>query len=130
MKMKGHSGEDISELRLRSVAYEDVWKKKIIPLDKNKDIEQIVYIIDNVPNQLDIKYPNYMSSFEEDRIKKGISINQYLDGRCILNDCWGWMYGTDFLYENTDGVTIPKIYGYGSYETKGSKLFIITINER
>ncbi len=126
MKMKGHSGEDISAVKLRSVEYRNVWRKRARPLDSSKEIERIVYIVDNVPNQFDMKFPPYMDNFEEERMKKGISIYQYLSSNCIVDDCWGWRYGDDILYDNTDGTIVPKTY----YTEENSKLFMININTK
>ena len=83
-----------------------------------------MYIVDNLPNQLDIKDPLYMDDFETERMIKGISINQYSNSQCIESDCWGGRFSKFFLYENTDGSTIPRTYG----DDEGSKIFLITIN--
>ncbi len=48
MKMKGHSGEDISDLKIRIVDYLDVWRKRVKPLDKNKKIDYIHTFLHNL----------------------------------------------------------------------------------
>jgi hypothetical protein len=125
MKMRGHSGEDISKLKVRTVDYLDVWREhKRKPLHVDKEIEYIVYIVDNLPKQLDIKQPPFMDDFETEREPKGIAINQYISGSFRLNDYWGWAFGDSFLYEGTDGITIPHAYN----DDLSSKVFLIMMN--
>ncbi|GIU01267.1 hypothetical protein TSL6_17730 [Sulfurovum sp. TSL6] len=125
MKMKGHNGEDISTLRLRSVDYKDVWKHYAEPLDANKEIEHIVFVIDNMPEMIDIKFPSYMDTFEK-RINIGAGFDRYSENCLMTEDCWNWRNGSSYLYENTNGVSIPHKY---KGEINGSKVFIFTINE-
>jgi len=125
MKMKGHSGEDISELRLRSVAYEDVWKHYTKALDVNKDIEHIVFIIDNMPKFTDIKFPSYMDVFQK-RVSLGAGFDVYFNN-CLAGDCWDWRNGNSYLYEDTNGVTFSKEY---QSNLNSSEVFIFTINEK
>ena len=131
MKMKGHNGEDISNLKLRSVDYEDVWKHNEIALDKNKKIEHIVFVVDNMPENLDIKFPEYMDTFEK-RINLGTGFDQYMETSLASRQYWDWNnFDTDiYKYDNTDGVSLPHMYGNYRGESNGSKIFIFTLNEQ
>ena len=60
MKMKGHSGENISELRLRSVEYGDVWKKKRV--EKLK--KYAAFIVYNKPPKVDFDFPELFSFYK------------------------------------------------------------------
>ncbi len=129
MKMKGHNGEDISNLKLRSVNYLDVWKKKSQKLDLTKEIKYTVFIIDNMPEKLDIKFPKYMDTFEK-RIKLGAGFDRYDESGfgIISSSFWKWRHGSSYLYEDTNGVTLP--HKYYEKERNGSKVLIFTINEK
>lgn len=65
MKMKGHHGEDISQMKLRSVAYEYVWKKRVKNKQPRDVVKHIVFILDNMPEALDVKMPEWMDSTEK-----------------------------------------------------------------
>jgi hypothetical protein len=127
MKMKGHNGEDISTLQLRSVNYRDVWKYNGKPLDTTKPIGHTVFVVDNMPEKLDIKFPPYMDTFDK-RIQRGTGFYRYFE-RISRGYYWSWRHRSDglYLYEGTNGVSIPK--KYHKKETEGSKVFIFTINE-
>lgn len=129
MKMKGHNGEDISNMELRSVAYADVWRKYTQKLDLTKEIKYTVFIIDNMPDKLDIKFPEYMDTYEK-RNKLGAGFDRYNENAFIVSSSafWKWKNGSSYLYEDTNGVSMPK--KYNKYESEGSKVLIFTINEK
>lgn len=131
MKMKGHNKEDINNLKLRSIIYEDVWRYNAIVLDKNKKVEHLVFVVDNMPEKMDIKFPAYMDTFKK-RINLGAGFYQYMEKTCLIHKkCWNWdNFDTDiYKYENTDGVSLPRKYGNYRGESDGSKIFIFTLNE-
>jgi len=122
MKMKGHSGEDISELKLRSVEYGDVWRKKVKKKSPEDVVERIVFAIDNMPEALDVKMPEWMDTYEE-RIKIGMHSYKYLPNYILLfNVPWDNTSGQSFLYENTDG------YIY-LHKNNGSEIFFIILEK-
>lgn len=63
MKMKRHKGEDISKLKIRTVHYRDVWKKNVKYRAANDRVEKLVFIIDNMPNKLNIKTPKSLNTY-------------------------------------------------------------------
>ena len=65
MKMKGHNGEDISELKLRTVDYGDVWKKEIENKEPEDVVERTVFILDNMPEKLDVQMPKWLNSIDK-----------------------------------------------------------------
>lgn len=60
MKMKGHSGEDISNVKLRSVDYGDIQEHPANQYEINYKLKYTVFIIDNKPPQLDIDLPDIL----------------------------------------------------------------------
>ncbi len=131
MKLKGHNGEDVSKVRLRSVRYEDAPSHSAQPLDATKPIDHIVFVVDNLPEKIDIKFPEWMDEFEKERLPKDVRIFQYLYYDMLTSgNPWDWRYGGDYLYEGTDGVVLPKMFGSGKFAYGGSKLIMITINEK
>jgi hypothetical protein len=65
MKMKGHNGEDISELKLRTVDYGDVWKKEIENKAPEDVVEHIVFILDNMPEKLNVEMPQWLNTIDK-----------------------------------------------------------------
>lgn len=130
MKMKGHNGEDISQIKLRSVKYEDVWKHNGKPLDDTKPLSFTVFVVDNMPEKTDMKFPPYMDTFEK-RIAIGAGFDRYTEGIFVGYSYWRWIHSSNgiYLYEDTNGVTVPNTY---SRKQKGnrSQMFIFTLNEK
>jgi hypothetical protein len=133
MKMKVHEGSegDISNVRLRSVEYGDVWEYDTEALDVSKPVTFTVLVIDNMPNRLDIKFPSYMDTFEK-RNSIGAYFDKYLnDGLSFLSSqAWGWLPEINqiYNYENTNGINIPKNF---NGEIDGtSKIFIFPMNQK
>ena len=129
MKMKGHNGEDISSLKLRSVAYADVWKKKIKDKKPEDVAERTVFILDNMPDKLDVKMPEYMDTFKE-RINigmRGYKYNERMYDYAMSFDPWDRTYGEIYLYENTNGYTF--LHRDTEYERHGSKVFLIVFDK-
>ncbi len=60
MKMKGHSGEDVSNVKLRSVDYEDIQEHPSNQYEINHKLKYTAFIIDNKPPQLDIDLPDIL----------------------------------------------------------------------
>jgi hypothetical protein len=106
MKMKGHSGEDISELKLRSVDYGDVWKKFVHQAPE--DIaERIVFVMDNMPKALDVKMPEWMDTYEERRELKVTTYRCDKFSAMYSNDSWDKGMGTRSInYNDTHGYYI------------------------
>ncbi len=123
MKMKGHNGEDISHMKLRSVGYGDVWRKRVEPTSPNDKAEHIVFVIDNMPEALDVKMPEWMDTYEE-RINIGMHSYKYkYDATVVLiNDYWGRASSKSYLYDNTNG------YVY-LHKMNGSEIFLISLEE-
>lgn len=123
MKMKGHHGEDISTLQLRSVAYADVWKKKVKNKALEDIIERIVFVIDNMPEALDMKMPSQFNSAEKWNTHN-VDIYKYDDRH--LNELYQWdkfiVYSGGYKYEDTPGLVIPHIKN--RYEKSGSKIYM------
>jgi len=129
MKMKGHNGEDISSLKLRSVAYADVWKKKIKDKKPEDVVERTVFILDNMPDKLDVKMPEYMDTFKE-RINigmRGYKYNERMYDYAMSFDPWDPPQGEIYLYENTNGLTL--LHKDTEYEKDGSKVFLHIIKK-
>ena len=101
MKMKGHRGEDISELRLRSVEYRDVWKKRVENRLPEDVVKQTMFILDNMPKKLDMKMPTWMDTYDKARILL-VSFSQY-SGNSIHNESWVGSVEGLIRYENDDG---------------------------
>ena len=101
MKMKGHSGEDIYEMRLKSVEYGDVWKERIENRKAEDVIEYTMFILDNMPNALDIKMPEWMDTLKKVQTLS-VSFLQY-SGSSIYSDVWAGAAKSLIKYENTDG---------------------------
>lgn len=133
MKMKGHKGEDISDMKLRSVGYEDVWKKYAKPLDATKPIVYTVFVIDHMPEKTDIKFPPYMDTFEK-RIASGSGFDRYTEYG--LNSKFWRTARTDdeiYDYEGTNGVTFYNTFirkrKHQKNEAERTQVFIFTTNE-
>lgn len=60
MKMKGHNGEDISTIKLRYVAYDDIQEHPSNQYEVNHKLKYTAFIIDNKPPQLDIDLPDIL----------------------------------------------------------------------
>lgn len=106
MKLKGHNGEDISNMQLRSVEYADVWKRKVknkVPADS---VERTVFMIDNMPLELDVKFPDYIDSYEERR-NLGLEFQKYSEPIFIGRDFWDEVSYEEYEYKGTKGFTIP-----------------------
>jgi hypothetical protein len=123
MKMKGHNGEDISELRLRSVDYGDVWKKKVKKEKPEDIVERTVFIIDNMPEKLDMKFPEYVDTIEEAR-KLDASLFRYLIRNFVDNNMWNEAVLNQYIYEGTSGTTLDYDLESGGVPYKGSKVFM------
>jgi len=124
MKMKGHSGEDISELRLRSVAYEDVWKKKVKKKNPEDIVERTVFVIDNMPEKLDMKFPEYINNYLKRR-ELGLEFRKYLEAPFMDIDPWEEDYSDGYYeYEETNGLTLQH-KRHGVYGSDGSKVYIL-----
>ncbi|NOR56049.1 MAG: DUF5011 domain-containing protein, partial [Sulfurovum sp.] len=132
MKMKGHSGEDISNLVLRSVAYSDVWKKELKEKQPEDVIERTVFILDNMPEALDVKMPEYMDTYKK-RINIGMHSYRYTEKQYIrsigraVGEIWGRASKEAYLYENTNGYIF--LHRYDEYKSHNSKLFLIVIEK-
>ncbi len=124
MKMKGHSGEDISELRLRSVEYGDVWKKRVKKKSPEDVVERTVFVMDNMPEALDVKMPEWMDSFEKRKLF-GTTFLQYSEGGILLGDFWDRAYRAGYNYEETKGLVVPSRHS----RLNSSKVFILIIKK-
>lgn len=114
MKMKGHNGEDVSQIKLRSVNYTDVWK--YIPKDwqKGKQLEYIVFIIDNKPPQLDID------------LSDDIYIGFYRYQGDQFHTFNAWNNIARGYTRNTDGTFTPF---RNEYDNGGNKVYLVVIEQ-
>lgn len=119
MKMKGHNGEDISNVKLRSVDYGDVWKLRVKNKKKGDIVQRVVYVIDNMPDAVDLKFPEYDNTLEKAK-ELGASLFRYKAN--YFGEDWIHADRNTYQYEGTDGVTIP--YMGHSQEYKGSRVFL------
>jgi hypothetical protein len=77
---------------------------------------------------VDVKLPPYMDTYKK-RNKNGAYFDRYfIEMGLITGDYWDWRNGSSYLYEGTNGLSIPKTY-YKS-EGNGSRVFIFTNNEK
>jgi hypothetical protein len=105
MKMKGHSGEDISELRLRSVDYGDVWKLPLQNLEPDDVVEKTIFIIDNISPKIDIKLFKDIDTHEK-RLKLGSGLFEYVETNFIDTNFWEHKYRNNYEYESTNGFVV------------------------
>jgi hypothetical protein len=127
MKMKGHSGEDISELRLRSVEYGDVWKKRVKNRQPEDVVEQTVFILDGMPVALDVKMPNLFES-KEKWISVDAELYKYQEG--IYTDFWEddyRVYSGVVNYDGIRGLVIPHKLSGETYN--GSKVYMFILSK-
>jgi len=112
VKMKGHSGEDISDLKIRTVDYFNVWRKKVKSKKPEDSIQRVIFILDNMPNLLDMKMPKYLDSIEKAR---SLDAMMYRYNMVSINwDKWKPVKWREYIYEGKSGVTL----------LEGSKLFM------
>ncbi len=120
MKLTGHNGEDISSLELRSVDVGDVWKKYIKKESSNDVLEQVVFIIDNMKNTLDMKFPEYLDNYDK-RIEVGSKFFGYTEQVYFGDTLWGSSSRDSYTYNGTKvGLIIPA----RELEFNSSKVFM------
>lgn len=124
MKMKGHDGENISNVTLRSVAYADVWKKHIKKKNPEDIIKRTVFVIDNMPEALDVKMPAWMDTYAK-RINLDMSSYKYRDGS---SPSWEQSSRKAYNYEGTNGYVFHH-KTYDKYGSDGSKVYMIILNK-
>ncbi len=129
MKMKGHSGEDISKIRLRSVEYRDVWRKGVKNKKAEDVVERIVFILDNMPKALDVKMPNLFES-KETWIRVDAELYKYQEGISMYSDYWDddyKVYSGVVNYDGIRGLVIPHKLSHETYN--GSKVFMFVLGK-
>jgi len=104
MKMKGHNGEDISAMQLKSVDYKQLWRKSV-KTDPGDVVEYIPFVIENIPAKIDIKFPEYMDSYEE-RIALGVNLDRYSVPVLLGKGYWDFKGEFVYEYEGTNGYLI------------------------
>jgi len=52
-------------LKLRTVDYGDVWKKEIENKEPEDVVERTVFILDNMPEKLDVQMPKWLNSIDK-----------------------------------------------------------------
>ena len=120
MKLKGHNGEDVSKVRLRSVRYEDVWKAK------GKGTHT-VFIIYNKPPKLDIDLPGdlknglyrFAGSWSlrmSGEAWKSIAPSYLIDAK----DAWDEKTGRYIIPKNA-----KKIPQRNEYDDGGNKIYLL-----
>ena len=119
MKLKVHDGGDISNVKLRSVDYGDVWKLQVKNKKEGDIVQRVVYVIDNMPDAVDLKFPEYDNTLEKAK-ELGASLFRYKSN--YFGEDWIHADRNTYQYEGTDGVTIPYM-GY-SQEYSGSRVFL------
>jgi len=60
MKMREHNGEDVSHVKLRYIAYEDIQKHPSNQYEIGHKLKYTAFIIDNKPPKLDIDLPDIL----------------------------------------------------------------------
>ena len=122
--MKGHDGEDISNMKLLSVDYKELWRKAI-GKQIGDVVEYIPFVIYNMPAKIDMKFPNSIEKLE-DYWKVGAKFvrNSEID---ILKFSKSWI--DDFEADNLDyggveGLIVSKIYNLGAPE-----IFLLVITK-
>ena len=121
MKMKGHSGEDISKLKIRSVAYADVWQHKVKNKAPEDVVTQTVFVLDNMSDKLDVKFPEYIDTLEK-RTKVYLRSYRFTEILTIDYNAWDRAAVASYLYEGTDGYVYSRVY---DETNEGSKIFMI-----
>jgi len=127
MKMKGHSGEDVSNVKLRSVEYGDVWKKRVKKKSPEDVIERIVFVIDNMPEALDVKAPNLFDTNKK-WIATGAKIYKYYPN--IIGDVWNdnrRVYSGAVKYDGISSYVIP--YNTVGDTNIGSKVYMFILRK-
>ena len=119
--MKGHSGEDVSKVRLRSVEYGDVWRKRVKHKKPEDVVERIVFVMDNMPEALDVKMPEWMDTYNE-RINIGMHSYKYAGTALFSSEQWERATRKSYLYENTNG------YIY-LHKNNSSEIFFIILEQ-
>lgn len=114
IKMKGHNGEDISTLRLRSVDYKDVWKHYPSQFEVDKKLTYVTFIIENKPAKLDIDLSDDLY----------IGFYRYFEGYMIGSNAWEDISRAYKL--NTDGTYSPV---RNEYDNGGIKVYLIVIEQ-
>ncbi len=123
MKLKGHNGENISNLILRSVDYTDVWKKEVKNKSLQNTVERTVFIIDNMPEKLDLKFPEYIDNYQKRR-NISLDFKKYTEAPFFGRYLWEKAYIAGYEYEGTKGLTIER-NRFGIYGSNGSKVYIL-----
>jgi len=107
------------------VGYGDVWRKRVEPTSPNDKAEHIVFVIDNMPEALDVKMPNLFDSKQE-WIDKDVEIYKYIEENYVsFVSPWGSnskVYAGGYKYEDTSGLVIP--HKRHEYEWDGSKIYM------
>ncbi len=119
MKLKVHNGGDISNVKLRSVEYGDVWRLPVKNKKEGDVVQRVVYVMDNMPDAVDLKFPEYDNTLEKAK-ELGASLFRYTSNS--FGDYWIHADRNAYQYEGTDGVTIPHMRYAKEYS--GSRVFL------
>ena len=114
MKMKGHNGEDISSMRLESVDYRQLWRKRI-KLDAGDVPEYVPFVIYNKPPQLDIDFPEYSNDVYTYFFRHGD----------VLNEFWKDIDKT--YYKDDAGSYVPI---RNEYDSGGTQVYLLIFNKK
>ena len=129
MKMKGHNGEDISEMRLRSVGYRDVWRKRVKKKSPEDVLERTVFILDNMSKKLDVKMPDLFES-KEKWISVDAELYKYQGGLSLYSNFWDddyRVYSGVVNYDGIKGLVIP--HKLSSEAHNGSKVYMFILSK-
>ena len=127
MKMKGHNGEDISKIRLRSVDYRGVWKKRVKNKKAGDVVERMVFILDNMPLAIDMKAPNLFDTNDK-WIKTGAKIYKFYES--VYSDYWEDSYMVAIGAVQYDGISSYIIPHKTSWDRNdGSKVFMFILGK-
>jgi hypothetical protein len=105
------------------VEYEDVWKKRVENRLPEDVVERTVFILDNMPEALDVKFPKYVDSVEE-AIFLGTEIYKYTKD----NDFWYYATMTNYRYENTNGLVLD-YQVQNEYSNNNSNIFMLVFQK-
>ena len=121
MKMKGHNGEDISNMELRSVDYKQLWRKRI-KLGADDVPQYVPFVMYNMPEKLDVKFPEYLDSVEKAKNLNALFIRYPEKTFSLTGDSY-WKGAFNFYsYENTNGSIILN-------EADNANIFLIIIGK-
>ncbi|SFV71067.1 hypothetical protein MNB_SV-13-1836 [hydrothermal vent metagenome] len=109
-------------MKLRSVEYRDVWKKGVKGKKPEDVIARTVFVMDNIPEALEMQIPNFSESIEK-WTQLNVKLYRY-------NDSWEYVNSIDSSevnYDATEGLIIPHKSSGDIHN--GSKVFMFILGK-